>query len=81
MKHLYCDTVLSAIPSTLTTLRAVIGKSHILFGSDYPDAPEKAIEVSMTVLDNYPPFDFIAHNQIARRNACRLFPRLSIVSA
>jgi predicted TIM-barrel fold metal-dependent hydrolase len=77
MKRLYCDTALSAFPSTLTALRAVIGNSHVLFGSDYPYAPAKAIEISIKVLDNFPTLDFIGHNQIARRNALRLFPRLS----
>jgi predicted TIM-barrel fold metal-dependent hydrolase len=81
MRRLYCDTALSAFPSTLANLQAVIGKPHILFGSDYPYAPEKVLQVSTKLLDNYPPLDFIGHHRIARQNALSLFPRLANVSA
>jgi predicted TIM-barrel fold metal-dependent hydrolase len=74
MRRFYCDTALSAFPSTLTVLQSVIGKSHILFGSDYPYAPEKVLQISTKLLDNYPPLDFIGHNRIARKNAINLFP-------
>jgi 6-methylsalicylate decarboxylase len=81
MRRLYCDTALSAFPSTLAVLQAVIGKSHILFGSDYPYAPEKVLQVSTKLLDNYPPLDFRGHNRIARQNALSLFPRLAKIPA
>ncbi len=81
MRRLYCDTALSAFPSTLTALQSVIGKSHILFGSDYPYAPEKVLQISTKLLDNYPPLDFIGHIRIARQNALSLFPRLANIPA
>ena len=77
MKRFYCDTALSAFPATLATLNSVIGKSHILFGSDYPYAPEKVLQVSGKFLAAYMPLDFIGHNRIDRQNAVGLFPRLA----
>ncbi|MFZ1042512.1 MAG: amidohydrolase family protein [Anaerolineales bacterium] len=77
MRRFYCDAAMSTFPSTMSTLRTVIGTSHILFGSDYPYAPEKVLQVSNKFLNNYPPLDFIGHNQIARQNALGLFPRIA----
>jgi len=77
MRRFYCDTVMSTFHATLSTMRFMIGTSHILFGSDYPYAPEKVLQISSKFLDHYPLLDFIGHHQIARRNALSLFPRIS----
>lgn len=81
MRHFYCDTALSTFPSTLAALNAIVGKSHILFGSDYPYAPEQVLPVSDRFLDLYAPLDFVGHNRIAQKNALGLFLRLGDASA
>ncbi|MEW6297961.1 MAG: amidohydrolase family protein [Thermodesulfobacteriota bacterium] len=78
LKRLYYDTALSAAPSALRSLQELVDPSHILFGSDYPFAPEPITAASVKGLNEYDGFDAQARAQIERGNALRLFPRLSL---
>jgi predicted TIM-barrel fold metal-dependent hydrolase len=79
LKRLYYDTALSATPYALRSLQELVDPSHILFGSDYPFAPDLLTSVSIKGLKNYEGFDAQALKAIDHGNALRLFPRLRIV--
>ena len=76
LKRLYYDTALSASPYTLRSLQELVDPSHILFGSDYPFAPEILTSESIKGLKNYDGFDEQALKAIDHGNALKLFPRL-----
>lgn len=76
LKRLYYDTALSAVPYALRSLQELVDPAHILFGSDYPFAPEPITAVSVKGLNTYEGFDAQARAAIERDNGLRLFPRL-----
>lgn len=76
LKRLYYDTALSAAPYALRSLQELVDPSHILFGSDYPFAPESLTSFTIRVLKNYGGFDDRALKAVEQGNALRLFPRL-----
>ena len=78
LKRLYYDTALSASPYALRSLQELVDPSHILFGSDYPFAPEPLTSISIKGLKNYEDFDEQALKAIDHGNALKLFPRLRI---
>ena len=78
LKRLYYDTALSASPYALRSLQELVDPSHILFGSDYPFAPDPLTSVSIKNLKNYEGFDEQALKAIDQKNALNLFPRLRI---
>ena len=78
LKRLYYDTALSATPYALRSLQELVDPSHILFGSDYPFAPDLLTSVSIKGLKNYEGFDEQALKAIDQDNALKLFPRLRI---
>lgn len=78
LKRLYYDTALSASPYALRSLQELVDPSHILFGSDYPFAPEFVTSESIKGLKNYDGFDEHAVEAIEHGNALKLFPRLRI---
>ena len=63
----YFDTALSASPAALPSLTAFARPGHILYGSDWPFAPEPAVAYFNTWADD---------EAINRTNALDLFPRL-----
>ena len=74
LKRLYYDTALAAAPYALRSLDELVDVSHILFGSDYPFAPELATIATIGGLDGYyatRPDDLDA---VFRGNARALFP-------
>jgi predicted TIM-barrel fold metal-dependent hydrolase len=77
LKRLYYDTALSAVPYALRSLQELIDPSHVLFGSDFPFAPEPITEATVKGLNTYDGFNEQARFAIERGNALRLFPRLS----
>ncbi len=81
LKRLYYDTALSAAPYALSTLQALVDSSHILFGSDYPFAPEPVTEASVKGLNEYDGFDDETRRKVERENALTLFPRLGTLLA
>lgn len=78
LRKIYYDTALSASPSALAALHAFADPARIVFGSDYPFAPEPVATATVRGLERYaqatPGFDAGA---VDRSNAIALFPRLA----
>ncbi|MDI6874044.1 MAG: amidohydrolase family protein [Actinomycetota bacterium] len=80
LRELYYDTAISAAPFALRSLQELVDDSHILFGSDYPFAPELAAVATVSGLNEYPGFDEASREAVFHRNARALFPRLRMMS-
>jgi predicted TIM-barrel fold metal-dependent hydrolase len=76
LSSFYFDTALSSSPTSLPSLLAFAKPGHVLFGSDWPWAPELALSVFSSLLDGHelPPTNTL--DGINRKNAEKLFPRL-----
>jgi len=77
LKNLYYDTALSASPYALSALQKLADPSHILFGSDYPFAPELILGMTVNGLDSFDSFDEKKLKAINRENALALFRRFT----
>ena len=77
----YYDTALSVTRYALPSLKELADPTHILFGSDYPFAPEDVTAETISGLEDHGGFDASAKRAIERDNAARLFPRLGSTSA
>lgn len=77
IRSFYFDTALSPSPSVMAALRELVDPSHILFGSDYPFAPARAVGMEIKALENMSIFDFSIRSGINRDHALALFPRLA----
>lgn len=77
LPRFFYDTALSANPHALRSLQELVGPSQVLFGSDYPFAPEIVTMVSIQGLAAYDGFDDDARRLIERDNALRLLPSLA----
>ncbi len=75
LKQFYYDTALSANPHALRSLQELVDASHILFGSDFPFAPEVMTSFSVQGIQNFDGFDEQARKAIERESAFPLFPR------
>ena len=75
LKQLYYDTALSVNPNALRSLQELVDAPHILFGSDYPFAPELALFFFVQGIQNFDGFDEQARKAIERESALALFPR------
>ena len=69
------DTALSANPFALRSLRELVGCDRILFGSDFPFAPEIVTQVSIEGLRGFG-FEAAELRRIERDNALGLLPGL-----
>lgn len=78
LRSIHYDTALTASSSALAALQAFADPSRILFGSDYPYAPEQVVGACVHGLERHvesqPQFPGAA---VDRANALALFPRLS----
>jgi 6-methylsalicylate decarboxylase len=74
----YFDTALSASPTVLPSLLEFARPGHVLFGSDWPYAPQDTVGHFASQLDNYSGVDAPGHQAINRTNAEALFPRLAV---
>ncbi|MEW6554345.1 MAG: amidohydrolase family protein [Actinomycetota bacterium] len=74
--RLYYDTALSASPAALRSLQELVDSSRIVFGSDYPFAPELATAITISGLEDYDGFDERELRAVYGENALSLFPRL-----
>jgi predicted TIM-barrel fold metal-dependent hydrolase len=70
----YYDIALSGTPAALPSLLAFAKPGHVLFGSDYPFAPNAAVAYFTATGDAYADAD---HAAINRGSALALFPRLA----
>jgi predicted TIM-barrel fold metal-dependent hydrolase len=77
LKRFYYDTALSANPNALRSLQELVGPEQILFGSDFPFAPEPIARASIEGLARYDGFDAADRAKIERANALALLPRLA----
>ena len=76
-KRFYFDTALSASPTALPALLAFAEPGHVLYGSDWPFAPEEAGSYYNRYLEAYPGYAPGQPEAIDRGNAEVLFPRLA----
>jgi predicted TIM-barrel fold metal-dependent hydrolase len=76
LSKFFYDTALSANSHALRSLQELVGPSQILFGSDFPFAPEPITRLSIEGLASYAGFDASARAAIERSNALALLPRL-----
>ncbi len=74
MSQLYYDTALSANPHALRSLAELVAPDHVLFGSDFPFAPDIATGMQVAGLAAYPGFDESERHLVERDNALRLLP-------
>jgi predicted TIM-barrel fold metal-dependent hydrolase len=81
LQRFYYDTALSANPHALRSLGELVPAAQVLFGSDYPFAPEPVTARSVVGLGKYDGFDDAARAAIGRETALGLFPRLRRVAA
>ena len=76
-REFYFDTAISANSITLKALFAFAKPGHVLFGSDFPNAPQKAIEGFTTTLEQYTQEMGKGERQrVESQAAIALFPRL-----
>ena len=68
----YYDTALSATPAQIAALRAIAPVSRILYGTDYPFAPEARVRMAEAAFADLP-FTPDEAEQVRRGNAARLF--------
>jgi predicted TIM-barrel fold metal-dependent hydrolase len=76
-RRFYFDTALSGSPAALPSLLAFAAPGHVLYGSDFPFAPDVAVGYFTSQLDAYDALDAAGHDAVDRRNAEALFPRLA----
>ncbi|HTO53360.1 MAG TPA: amidohydrolase family protein [Myxococcota bacterium] len=74
LKQLHYDTALSANPFALGCLKELVGPERVLFGSDFPFAPEPIAKLSIDGLAAFDGFDAAARARIERDNALALLP-------
>ena len=77
LRRFYYDTALSANPHALRSLGELVPPSQVLFGSDYPFAPQPVTEISVVGIQKYDGFDESARSAIGRETALALFPQLA----
>lgn len=80
LRSFYYDTALSSSASALPALLAFARPERILFGSDWPYAPDVAVGYFAAGLDEHlthTPFGGAIGAAIAHDNAAALFPRLA----
>lgn len=75
-REFYYDTALSGGSNQLLALESFAKPGHILYGSDYPYAPPSAVDYHTNGLDSFKFKDPEMINNINRKNALELFPRL-----
>jgi predicted TIM-barrel fold metal-dependent hydrolase len=76
LQRYYFDIALSGSPSALPSLLAFAQPNHVLFGSDWPYAPDFAVAAFTAMYERYD-LDDATRTSIDRRTAEQLFPRLA----
>lgn len=76
LQRFYFDTALSSTPSALPSLLAFASPGHILYGSDFPFAPESMGATFDTWLDTYHDWQPGEPDAVNHENAESLFARL-----
>lgn len=76
LKRFYIDTALCCAPAPVRCWKDFTPMSQVLFGSDWPFAPEKKVAHEVSLIDGSPVLDPEELARICRTNAQALFPRL-----
>jgi predicted TIM-barrel fold metal-dependent hydrolase len=76
LQRLYYDTAFSTNPSSFAALRALVPRDHLVFGTDFPFAPEAFMAASVAGLAELAA-DPDELEAVQRRNALWLFPRFA----
>ncbi len=76
LRDMYYDTALSANPHAFSALRELVGADHVVFGSDYPFAPDVVTGLTVDGLARAPFTDSERH-AVERDNALSLLPTLA----
>jgi 6-methylsalicylate decarboxylase len=75
-RSFYFDTALSSTADTLACLLGFAAPDHVLYGSDWPFAPDSAVSYFAAELDSAQALTSQQRHDIDRGNALQLFPRL-----
>ncbi|KVH40869.1 amidohydrolase [Burkholderia cepacia] len=78
IRRFYFDTALSPAAYPQAALRELVEPTQILFGSDFPFAPEPVTAMQCDTLEHSPIWSAQAIANIERDNALRLFPRFAV---
>lgn len=78
LRRFYFDTALSPSPFAMAALKELVEPDHILFGSDFPFAPEPLFIHQREELRILKEFNPSTLAEIDRGNALRLFPDLAV---
>ncbi|MBU5411310.1 amidohydrolase family protein [Serratia ureilytica] len=76
-KRFYFDTALSSGPNAFSSLLTFANHNNILFGSDYPYAPESVAAKFNYILDAETNLTDVQKANFNRNNGLALFPRLN----
>lgn len=76
----YFDTAISSHAGTLTALFLLAKPGHVLFGTDFPNAPTKGIEYFTKQLESYD-MEPKQREEVYNEAALELFPRLRALHA
>ena len=73
----YYETALAGSPNSLLPTLEVTDADHLLFGTDWPAAPEPVVDHNITSLTSFPGLSPAELTGVDRTNATLLFPRLT----
>ncbi|MFT4261906.1 MAG: amidohydrolase family protein [Nocardioides sp.] len=76
LRRFWFDTAISATPAALPSLLATADPTKVVYGSDYPFMPDRAVGFINAEYEDYP-LDPALRSGIDRSNAEQLFPRLA----
>jgi predicted TIM-barrel fold metal-dependent hydrolase len=77
LRELYYETALAGSRNSLLPTLEVTTPDHILFGTDWPAAPETTVVRNISNLTSFDGFTRGELRGVERDNALRLFPRLA----
>jgi predicted TIM-barrel fold metal-dependent hydrolase len=77
LRHFWYDTALAFGPQALAALAAVADPAKIVFGSDWPYAPEATTALTVSAFETNPMPAPLQRAAVERENAFALFPRLA----
>ncbi|MGE0622047.1 MAG: amidohydrolase family protein [Pseudomonadales bacterium] len=76
LRRLYYDVAGMPVPRLLPALRTFADPAHLLYGSDWPFTPQRAVRALLGALEGHLSPEAAVLAAIRRDNAARLFPRL-----
>jgi predicted TIM-barrel fold metal-dependent hydrolase len=77
LRGLYYETALAASANSLLPTLQVTSAEHILFGTDWPAAPESTVVRNIANLTSFDGFTAEDLRRVERDNALCLFPRFA----